>query len=96
MFKVLHDWLLLGGAHEYTTLRIGCASVFFQLMAVSTAFLWSMGAVEVFVAELVPGCQTMFLRNNKIQQVWRALRNSCGIVVQRLPNVSKCGAACVN
>ncbi|CAK9069218.1 unnamed protein product [Durusdinium trenchii] len=55
VFKVLHDWLLLGGAHEYTTLRIGCASVFFQLMAVSTAFLWSMGAVEVFVAELVPG-----------------------------------------
>ena len=59
-------------------------------------FYGALGAVEVFVAELVPGCQTMFLRNNKIQQVWRALRNSCGIVVQRLPNVSKCGAACVN
>eukprot|EP00434_Breviolum_minutum_P002806 symbB.v1.2.002466.t1/scaffold99.1/size346285/22 len=53
--KVLHDWLLLGGADEYTTLRIGCISIFFQLMAVSLAFFWSMGAVEVFVAEIVPG-----------------------------------------
>ncbi|CAL1140215.1 unnamed protein product [Cladocopium goreaui] len=53
--KVLHDWLLLGGAHEYTTLRIGCISIFFQLMAVSLAFFWSMGAVEVFAAEIVPG-----------------------------------------
>eukprot|EP00438_Fugacium_kawagutii_P012185 Skav205401 [mRNA] locus=scaffold1642:362375:363952:+ [translate_table: standard] len=53
--KVLHDWLLLGGAHEYTTLRIGCMSIFFQLMAVALAFFWSMGAVEVFVSELVPG-----------------------------------------
>lgn len=54
MCKILHDWLLLAGCHEYLTLRVGCASMFFQLMAVSTAFLWSMGAVEVFAAELTP------------------------------------------
>ncbi|CAJ1329440.1 unnamed protein product, partial [Effrenium voratum] len=50
--KVLHDWLLLAGVHEFKTLCVGCLAMFFELSAVSAAFLWSMGAVEVFVAKL--------------------------------------------
>ncbi|CAE7297882.1 PDF1B [Symbiodinium natans] len=53
--KILHDWLLLAGAHEYTTLRIGVASILFHLLAVCAAFLWSMGAVEVFLSPLGNG-----------------------------------------
>eukprot|EP00439_Symbiodinium_sp_Y106_P032519 s2504_g3.t3 len=53
--KILHDWLLLAGAHEYTTLRIGLVSTFFHLLAVCAAFLWSMGAVEVFLSPMGNG-----------------------------------------
>ena len=48
--KVIHDWCLLCGVMPFHTLKIGLLSLVFQVTAAATAFLWSMGVAEVFVA----------------------------------------------
>lgn len=52
LFKVLHDWMLLQGCDDRTTLHIGFWSIVFQRLAVAAVFLWSMGAAEIFRAPL--------------------------------------------
>ncbi|CAE7448355.1 aglC [Symbiodinium natans] len=61
-----HDWGLLNGLREVTTIRIGLASWYCQSLACVAAFVWATGAVEVFIAP-GSGCyyqlniwQTMF------------------------------------
>jgi len=53
--KLVHDSLVLSGVKDVTTLRVGVASVLFQLAAAATGFVFSMSASEVFVAPLSEG-----------------------------------------
>mmetsp|Transcript_41062 Transcript_41062/g.129998 ORF Transcript_41062/g.129998 Transcript_41062/m.129998 type:complete len:563 (+) Transcript_41062:203-1891(+) len=50
-FKVLHDWAVLAKSSEFDSLCLGIVSFFFQSTACLMAYLWSLGALEVFVAK---------------------------------------------
>jgi len=52
LFKVIHDWLLLCQVDQFIGLLIGAISVAFQMAAAMSAFMWSLGASEVFLARI--------------------------------------------
>jgi len=53
--KVFHDCMLLYGFDEFTTLRIGLVTLFFQMTMTAAAFCWATGAAEVAGAPLAVG-----------------------------------------
>ena len=54
LLKIAHDWALLSGkVEERLTLKIGIASWIFQAIACVSAFLWAVGAAEVFISTSV-------------------------------------------
>ena len=54
LLKVVHDWALLSGkVEERLTLKIGIASWILQAVACVGAFLWAVGASEVFISTSV-------------------------------------------
>eukprot|EP00445_Apocalathium_hangoei_P007646 CAMPEP_0203851052 /NCGR_PEP_ID=MMETSP0359-20131031/7122_1 /ASSEMBLY_ACC=CAM_ASM_000338 /TAXON_ID=268821 /ORGANISM="Scrippsiella Hangoei, Strain SHTV-5" /LENGTH=681 /DNA_ID=CAMNT_0050767023 /DNA_START=7 /DNA_END=2052 /DNA_ORIENTATION=- len=55
LFKGVHDIMLSGGGEPFTCLMVGYLATAFQGLAVATIFLWSMGAAEVFAAQVIEG-----------------------------------------
>ena len=54
LFSMLHDLCLMRGMKEFLTLRLGFASAFSLMLAVIAGFIWSMGVLKVFAAEVIP------------------------------------------
>ena len=53
--SLLHDLLLMQDKNEFLTLRLGCVSALFQLLALMAGFFWSQDVLKVFASEVIPG-----------------------------------------
>lgn len=60
--SLLHDLLLMQDKNEFLTLRLGCVSALFQLLALMAGFFWSQDVLKVFASEVIPGvCACFFV-----------------------------------